>query len=106
TVHAHHDQVGDDPQQGPGTRGRVAVAARGACREARVALGGPGPVGPAGHRVPGDVLRRGAIGSHEPRPPPPGAPAVARTVVREGWWAVRDSNPRPFACKANALPLS
>lgn len=25
---------------------------------------------------------------------------------RSCWWAVRDSNPRPVACKAKALPLS
>jgi hypothetical protein len=25
--------------------------------------------------------------------------------IRKNWWAMRDSNPRPTACKAAALPL-
>ena len=28
------------------------------------------------------------------------------SVVRETVWRMRGSNPRPLACKANALPLS
>jgi hypothetical protein len=29
----------------------------------------------------------------------------ARNYSRNEWWAMRDSNPRPTACKAAALPL-
>src|SRR6202142_3828602 len=32
--------------------------------------------------------------------------AVARSKAKsEGWWAMRDSNPRPSPCKGAALPL-
>jgi hypothetical protein len=44
-------------------------------------------------------LRRG-----NPRPPNPNGVSLARQRA-PGWWAMRDSNPRPTACKAAALPL-
>src|SRR3954464_12465303 len=35
----------------------------------------------------------------------PACRAEAHKAESEGWWAMRDSNPRPSPCKGAALPL-